>query len=479
MKTKKTFQKRLLASVFGAVALAGVVGAVAASCTDTKPGQVNLQLSQIKATSDASSTKAQVGPDYELELSDKNSLFRPAMTDPYKAFEMIAKNFDAAGYKIKEHAPLKDKGFETFEAYAKDVNTKIKAYVRAIANLDSIKALRAKNTTVLYAETTEQFDKDNAAKIDNFFFQQPTLFPILYADPESETPGFGMHMPTPNSHSADKWYDNWYGIGAATNSDPQAGNTWRTSLYEGYRGTADFIFYNYNSNKLLTNTTKEQFEELFKKTVKSDKIIPVDFQFDYASIWGPVGTMYYAEAFARRLGATEQELQSVANLKPAIPKKEEMAKIRPSGENGENVNLAVHFYNLWDHMIMLGITPDYSQTNDTQGKYKNVAGIFAQYIDESKTDFVLLKDRTPTPEAIASAKLYAYAANESYWNKFIQPNLPSGSTVKGVLTERGDTAKTTTPFDQYLYNRKTNTLHKAKAKAGYEAKFETWKGNAS
>lgn len=478
MKTKKTLNKRLLASVFGAVTLAGVVGAVAASCKDVTSKDVNLQLSQGISAESANQQKATIGPDYELELTDKNSWFRPAMTDPYKAFEMIAKGFDDAGYKIKEHAPLKDKGFDTFQAYAKDVNEKIKAYVRAVANLNSIKALRDKNTTVLYAETTEQFDKDNAAKIDNFFYQQPTLFPILYANPDSETPGFGMHMPTPNNHSADKWYDNWYGIGAATNSDPQAGNVWRTSLYEGYKGTADFIFYNYNSNSLLTNTTKEQFEALFKKSVKSEKIIPVDFQFDYASIWGPVGTMYYAEAFARRLGATEQELQSVAALKPTIPTKEQMAKIRPSGVSGENVNLAVHFYNLWDHMIMLGITPDYSQVNSTTGKYQKVAGIFAKYIDESKTNFELLKDKTPSTEAIAAAKLYAYAANESYWNKFIKPQLPTGSSVKGIFTERGDTHLTTSPFDQYLYDRKTNTLHKAKAKPGYEKAFETWKGNA-
>lgn len=89
-------------------------------------------------------------------------------------------------------------------AYTSDLNNKVKEYVKAIANLPKIKALRDSYTAVLFAETTQQFDSNNATKIDNYFYQQPYLFPILYAKPDSATPEFGLYMPMPNNHKADK-----------------------------------------------------------------------------------------------------------------------------------------------------------------------------------------------------------------------------------------------------------------------------------
>lgn len=480
MKTKKTFQKRLLASVFGAVALAGVVGAVAASCTDTKPGQVNLQQTQAIASTESNSQQAAVKEDYQLVQTDANSFFRTAMTDPYKTFEMLAENLDKVGYKIEDHAPLKDKGYKTFKEYAQAVNTKIKHYVKAVANLPRIQELRNKNTTVLYAETTQGLNASDASKLDLYYYQQPTLFPILYANPDSPTPGFGLHFPKPNSHNADKWFDSWYGIGAAQNNSA-TDNTWRTGLYEGFSGRADYVFYNYNSNNLLGDTTKEAFEKFFKESIKNDKVIPVDFQFDYASIWGPVGTLYFVDAYAKRLGVTQADLDTIKDKKPEIPQTQEYLRIK-----GSDKKLAVHFYNLWDHMVMLGIQPDYSNKNSKKGRYQKVAGVFEGYIkDLSKTDFETLD--SPDQAKITSANLYAYATNESHWNRTIKPLVKvdgdaasaSKPDVKGVFTQRGDNDLTTSPFTQYFYDRKTNTLHKVVGKPsetgkGKGKKFVNW-----
>jgi len=59
-------------------------------------------------------------------------------------------------------------------------------------------------------------------------------------------------------------------------------------MQEAFYGTADYVFFNYDSNNLEGNEDgeilKSNFEKFFKKTVNNNKIIPVDFQFEYSSI---------------------------------------------------------------------------------------------------------------------------------------------------------------------------------------------------
>ncbi|KEZ23804.1 ABC transporter, substrate binding protein [Ureaplasma diversum NCTC 246] len=418
--------------------------------------------------------QAKIGPDYTLELNNRNSHFINLMVDPYKAFEMLAKNLDKAGYKIQNHKPLKDERFNSFEEYAKHINNKIKEYVKAVANLPRIKSLREGYTNVLFAETAEKLDISDHGTLTLYYFQQPTLFPILYAKPDSETPGFGLFFPKPNSHNADKWFDNWFGIGAAENNDPQAGNSWRTSLYEGYKNTAHYVFYNYNSNNLAKNTNKENFEKFFKETIKNEKVIPIDFQFDYASIWGPVGTLHFVESFAKHLGVTQEDLDSIKDKKPKIPQTQEYLR----APNQPDKKLAVMYYNLWDHMIMLGIQPDYSDKNSQEGPYQKVAGVFESYIkDINKTDFETLNRYNLSEEAIHNANLYAYATNESHWRMFNSRLVndhrnadESKPKVKSILTGRGDNDLTRSPFEFHFYDYKDHTLHKVVGKPSDKGK---------
>lgn len=94
-----------------------------------------------------------------MDLSDVNSHMINGMTNPYKCFQIFADNLDStfSCHDIKNHAPLKDKGFATFSAYASDLNNKVKEYVKQLLIYQKLKHYVIVNTTVLFAETTQQF----------------------------------------------------------------------------------------------------------------------------------------------------------------------------------------------------------------------------------------------------------------------------------------------------------------------------------
>lgn len=479
----KKMKKIALLSLGALSILGAAVTAVAVACNNPSSSkdpkvQSSLILGSEIALEKANSNTPTKGEDYLVNLSDENSEFMNFFIDPYKSFELFAKNLDKAGYSISEHEPLKDLGFSNFEAYAKDAISKVKAYVKAIANLPTIKKLREANTTVLFAESSQSFNTSNASLLDKYFYQQADLLPVLYSTPDHEVPGFGLKFPKPNDHESDKYFDNWHGIGASQNnaSSKSQNDTWRAGLYKSYFKTADFMFYNYDSNKLATGVTKEAFEKFFKEKTQNEKVLLSDFQMEYSGIWGLVGQAAIAESFAKKLGVSDVELKTVELLKWTPPKKQ--VHIRPSGVSGEKVKLAVNFYSVWDHLIALGIAPDYSIKNDEKGStYQDVAGVFAKYYNKSLTEF---KNFRGDAAAMASMQLYALASNTSHvarhgYTQYIGENK---EILKTVETERGDSDNTRSGTEFKFYNRKENKLETAKPKE-QNKKFSSYKQPAT
>ncbi|ASD24828.1 iron ABC transporter substrate-binding protein [Ureaplasma parvum] len=394
-------------------------------------------------------------------LSDVNnsSTFFNSLTDPYKCFEMFAKSLDDAGYEITSHEPLKNSGKTSFLEYAKELNNKIREYVRKVANLPTIKKLRDNNTTVLWAESTQSFNSSDASKLDLYYFQQEDLFPLLYSQPDdSNVPGFGLRFPKPKNHNADKYFDNWHGIGASQNNASKNDYDWMLSMQEAFYGTADYVFFNYDSNNLEGNEDgeilKSNFEKFFKKTVNNNKIIPVDFQFEYSSIWGPIGTVRLVQSLAKRLGVSDSELASVS-LDWTMPSKQTLKHIRPKNSNNDHNKFAIWFYNLWDHCVALGIQPDYASFVKEKGKtYTKLPGFLADLVDETKTEF---KDFTGDAQKVSGMNLYALGGNNSHINRSFK-TLIGNAIPKAVPTERGDSNNSRSPINFEFYDRTTNTL---------------------
>ncbi|WP_208895198.1 hypothetical protein [Ureaplasma diversum] len=187
-----------------------------------------------------------------------------------------------------------------------------------------------------------------------------------------------------------------------------------------------------------------------------------------------MGTLHFVESFAKHLGVTQEDLDSIKDKKPKIPQTQEYLRAPDQPDK----KLAVMKYNLWDHMIMLGIQPDYSDKNSQEGPYQKVAGVFESYIkDINKTDFETLNRYDLSEEAILNANLYAYATNESHWRWLISrlvnnPRNPDKSKpkVKSILTGRGDNDLTRSPFEFHFYDYKNHTLHKVVGKPSDKGK---------
>lgn len=91
----------------------GAVTAAAVACVDPTTSS-KLQLTTTITNEPKKTTEATLGADYIMDLSDVNLHMINGMTDPYKCFQIFADNLDSAGYDIKNHAPLKDKGFACY-----------------------------------------------------------------------------------------------------------------------------------------------------------------------------------------------------------------------------------------------------------------------------------------------------------------------------------------------------------------------------
>ncbi|UIU14858.1 iron ABC transporter substrate-binding protein [Ureaplasma urealyticum] len=470
MFKKKLNKKSLIALFMGVSTIFVSTIAVATACSKTnndnndikKEGKTTINKLITKSTQKQSAIE--VSEKYELSESNENSQFFNTLTDPYKAFEMFAKSLDEAGYEITSYEPLKNSGKSSFLEYAKDINAKVREYVRKVANLPTIKKLRDNNTTVLWAESTQEFDSSDKSKLDLYYFQQQDLFPLLYSQPDdANVPGLGLRFPKPKNHKADKYFDNWHGIGAAQNNASKNDFDWMLSMQEAFYRTADYVFYNYDSNKLAGETTKSQFESFFKSTVNNDKIIPVDFQIEYSSIWGPIGTVRLIQSFAKKLGVSDSELATV-KLDWTLPTKQTLKHIRPKNNKDEKYqNFGIFFYNLWDHCVALGIQPDYSSFTNKQGKtYPKVPGFLVDLVDDTKTKFEEFSGKT---QNLAGMKLYALAGNNSHINRSFKESIGEGKEIlKRVETERGDTNRSRSQTDFKFYDRETNKLHSVNGK---------------
>lgn len=480
--------KKMLLGTFGATAAIISITVVAVACSKTPSKTQNsvALLNGLISTQPSQSTVATAGSKYVIKNTDKNSTFYNTYVDTYKAFEMFGKGLDDAGYSISKHEPLKNSGKTTFLEYAKDLNNKVRNYVKAVANLPTIKSLRDKNIVVLFAETYEALNTKtvNASNLDLMFFQQANLFPILYAQPTESTPGFGLKFPKPNSDVVDKYFDNYHGIGANQTANPNGvANTWSATIIQNFLGTADYVFYNYNSNKLVNDDKsktnpediKADFERTFRSIVPNQKIIPVDFQFDYASIWGPVGTVHFVESYAKKLGVTDSELASVANLKPTFPTKEQQVNIRPDSPVGDKNKFAVHFYSMFDYTTAFGIKPDYASYNSEQGTtYKKVAGFLQSIVNLDGVEFKLLTGAAQRA-TLEELKLHALATNQSQANRDFKQIFGEGAIVRFLVpTERGDSEKSSTTTTMKFYDRKTNTTHEVEPTDRDKKRYESF-----
>ncbi|WP_051675850.1 Vmc-like lipoprotein signal peptide domain-containing protein [Ureaplasma canigenitalium] len=459
---------------FGALAIGGAIASVAVACRPNNGGSQQhkgiVEINDILTPSIQAKQNPSKGSDYELSENDKGTLVANSMTDPYKAALYLARSLDNAGYKFSESG-LKDrknsqgKNFASYEEYALDAIAKVKKYVKAVANLPKIKKLRDDNTTLLYAEVAYKdiSTKNNDLALKEFFFQQPSLFPVIYGQPTDEVPGFGLRFPKPVNKTTDKFIDVWYGIGAQANYGGGKGAqpSFYGTLHDSYAGTADYLIFNYDSNKIKAGETKAEWEQYAKNKINNSRVFVSDFQHGYAAIWGLIGTVHLTKQIAKFLGVTDAELNAI-QLEWKIPTKDEINYIRSSKAPAEKQKLATHFYSLWDHLIALGVQPDISSYNDDKGTtHKEIAGFLEEYVDKSKTQFVDSATLTD-PTKAGSLGIYALAANSSHIGRSFAKHFEQKSIIAKVETERGDTGRTRSPWTFELYDKKANTIQKFK-----------------
>ncbi|GAA5414719.1 hypothetical protein [Ureaplasma ceti] len=269
--------------------------------------------------------------------------FFNALNDPYKELNMFAATLDAAHEQYSqpaaakpvsnglatraaaesETAPAASASSETFTQRAKKINDSLRNFVTKLAESKSIKDLTDKNSTVLFVKNDRvswnaNGSNDNS-RYNDFQIEQPILYSQIYSTPSvKECPGFGFKFPTPRNDEANKLFDDWFEIGA---SDQAQG--WKDStvakLTDAFQGTADFVFYLYDSKNFKSEADVQAFTKMIydQKVGSSSEfnagklvnpnspvkhVIPLDIEWMYNGNWDVMGqwTMDYlfAQIFA-------------------------------------------------------------------------------------------------------------------------------------------------------------------------------------
>ena len=374
--------------------------------------------------------------------------FYEAFNDPYKELEMYARNLDAnkIGLFQPSNQSSKDSeeklefmpGFTSFLDAAEKINNSMRQYVINLANTDAIRNFRDQNKTVLFVRSPKLSGslEGDALKnaLNTFSMEQPILYQQIYSTPEIEKcPGFGFKFPMPINSKSNGLFDDWYQIGAKQLSNISGNNNISWRLSESWKGTADFVFYLYDSSKIDTkdeqniintiyNITPENSNnyivgKLLKKDAVVQHIIPIDIQYMYNGIWDQVGSFAMDYLFAKIFNNVENNGikkfevigQKDKKTNDSVDSIVENASWNPyrMGNSGSNVkenkqptsfgiarpiessknqNFAVASYNIIAHTFALGINPDYisefkgNESDDY--KYKYFMGYLTPFKDK-------------------------------------------------------------------------------------------------
>ena len=368
--------------------------------------------------------------------SSKVKYFYDSFNSPYKELEMFAKSLDKAQLQFKQTNQGNTKTEDqSFESIAKTVNDSMKDFVQKLSQTPGIKALTEnKNTTVLFVKNdTLTWNDDEGVDLTNmnrFQMEQPILYSQIYSEPNfEECPGFGFKFPAPINSKSNSLFDNWFEIGASQLDSQGPTSNVPERLAESWNGTADFVFYLYDSQKIGINNQQNLINfvnkypqdsnspflpaRLLKPNGETKYVIPLDIQWMYNGLWDQVGSFTIDYLFAKIFNNINSETKKVNQFLPLnfknakmsetkdavdtvtesvtwnpynIVKKETQLKfVRPSDDANyikgcENAKyFATTMFNTTGSALSLGIQPDYISKNENQGVYENLSGYLMPY----------------------------------------------------------------------------------------------------
>lgn len=413
--------------------------------------------------------------------------FLPVANDVYSELKMAAKTLDDAGYKPKDPNT-------NFQEKANQENEKLKTLINNLSNKLKEQKLVNEQTTALFLKNYDfnySNDKNVLLKnLNNFSMEQPILYSQLYDSNTIGTndglPNLGIKFPTPLNNSGMQYFDNWWEIGAAE-KNPNTGNL----LAKNWKGTADYVFYLYDSTNITEaeeNTLKNfiftkmdnNFTPwtLFKDSSPLKRVIPVDLQYFYNGTWDLIGTKNIVEQFSLILAAmneenlnddklTIDENKVKANAKFQAIKTEidkqifdplkltENDKLTAPSDNGGLINLGSSGFNSLGHLITLGVLPNYVEYNaDPATAKRNIfySGYLQNLMPDNPNKDTMLPlgfgKNANTSENIAfakTAKLYtvladrsrygSVASNWTFENPIINSNSPTANGLGNLMNQ--------------------------------------------
>ena len=386
--------------------------------------------------------------------------FYDSFNSPYKELDMYAQTMDAVGLKLEpatssDASTQQKDGSEnlSFSQIATKINNSMRDFVQKLAATKGIQDLtQNKNTTVLFVKNdslnfNKSFDEDKKlSSVNKFQMEQPILYSQIYSTPSfEECPGFGFKFPAPINSKSNSLFDNWFEIGASQLSSEGDKSQVPNRLASSWRGTADFVFYLYNSENMSIEDQKSlvsyingfdadlNSKFLPARMLKTDgvtkHVIPLDIQWMYDGIWDQVGSFTIDYLFAQIFNNINTETKNIKwfynlNFQPSKNKQNSNVDVntvndvaknadwnpyryisskanktddqpqyklgvaRPSKSNNpkeenQKINFATTMFNTTGHALSLGVNPDYISINlDKQGNnYQYLAGYLRPYLD--------------------------------------------------------------------------------------------------
>lgn len=399
-------------------------------------------------------------------------IFYEKANDPYKELQMMGRSLDYAYFKDPNANNNK------YETIAKDVGKKVKNYVSKIStNLANYtrngeKTVDFKNKSIVFLigeeynlnDTSDDNSKINA--LNEFHMEQPILYSSIYASANAETPGLGMTFPAPRDNSGLSLFDDWFEIGASAYN---SGNTnVPREISKAWTNTSDFVVYLYDSSKItqeqekklvdfiwnddsaFNKSDKSYAKRILKKDATIKKVIPLDIQFFYQSIFSVYGTANLVHLFTNlltdavdgKLGNDFGGLNEKGGFKarpnnlealPSLPEFARPEKIKPNAETaplefGDKVNLLSSQYNSIAQLVSLGVAPDLSvKINQIQNntKYHDLPGLMTEKLSSNGSAILNSKDikcitnsDMKDNSSVNSQNIYCVAADRSSVSKY-------------------------------------------------------------
>lgn len=382
----------------------------------------------------------------------QKGMFLPVANNVYKELEMAAKTIDEAGYKSTDGKKFVEKATtanEKVKTFIKLMNAKLKE--KKIVN-DDTTTLFLKNYNFQYTGEKEQLLKN----LNNFSMEQPILYSQLYANSNNnDIPNLGIKFPTPIYDDGMQYFDDWWEIGAAA----QTANT-GSLLAKNWKGTADYVFYLYDSSVITpeeeTELKKFIFTKndpsftawtLFKENASFKKVIPIDLQYFYNGTWDLIGTQHIVKQISLILAgaktnnlnadgtnldqaklAQDQAFQDVlAETKKStfsVSKLTEANKLTAPAD-AQGAHFATSGFNNLAHAITLGILPDFVEYNNDKEAKRNIyySAYLTEYMPDNPADDKMLsagfakKANDPKiVEEVKAKKIYTVLADRSKYS---------------------------------------------------------------